>query len=934
MISKRIPVLAAVAAVGILLACGSAVAQVFRVVAFGDSITLGVPFDDQRSDTCNPASLGLDPDFCGYSVRLSEPDYYNCNPDLCFFDNRGRGGESTSAGLTRLDGVLREKDWHLVILMEGTNDISKGVSLETVRFNLEEMARRVEAKGATLAQASIIRFNPSYERAELAALNAAGEELRKAVAAQAAAGGRCFVDARARLCPSGADLSACLASNYWRPPAGEIDPVGHPNSRGFDALAEQFFAVLGAVGPPGAAEPVAPIEEEVCSAQLAIEWKKEQVAESDCGNAFFLEIEGARRTEFAGWFSERQACSGNSCLVAPPVNLSRGDYSYRIQTRNTAGFGPQTNDVSFSVLRNEPDAVTRVLGPRGPLFSSGGVADRFEWEAVKDARSYRIEVISGKGRVVLDESISAGDACVDSTCAFTPPEALPTDRYSWRVQAENACGGVFSQPVIFEIFAGPPASAPLQAGPAARVYDPQPRYRWETVAGATEYEVQTASGAVVTVAATDVCIGGVCRLEAGALAPGAYGWRVRAGNPLGFGTWSELEAFEIVQCACERASTAGGAQVLMAVPEEWNGDLVVWAPASNAFGVRELTELGPLADRQFEAGFALAATSYSVTGWPLFKSKRDLEKVVSTFSSRFGEPERIFLVGQSVGGLAAVSALEKARLDVAGALALCAPFDVDGTWEAALDLRLSYDAVCGDEPGATIGGGPSGLAAGHGLEPRDVEAALNLCTGLSKKGGNRSRAQRARLAELLAVTRIPEDGVVEAMELATFGLFDLVTEKRKLRGGVPVGNRDVLYASAELDATIERVAADRRASRKLERFSKLGGKIGEASVVSLHTSDDPVFFVENQAELAALVPSDQLVSLVAVEDQPTHCEFTAAELAAGWEALLDWVDSGEQPDGRALERRCQNLQRTVGGECRFDSRYDVAPMSTRVAPRP
>ena len=195
--------------------CAGATAQTpSHCKAFGDSITAGVGDDPGR-------------EAAGYPPRLEE-----LVPGLVV-DNRGVGAERTPEGLARIDGVLAEPG-DCLLLMEGTNDISRGISPETTLFNLDRMASRAAEAGRTPYHATLIprllnaRFDPN---------NVENQDLAQAIRRLAAQTGRGLVDpfevfsTRARL----------FREYYY---AGEEDPVGHPNGPGYDLLATVFADAL------------------------------------------------------------------------------------------------------------------------------------------------------------------------------------------------------------------------------------------------------------------------------------------------------------------------------------------------------------------------------------------------------------------------------------------------------------------------------------------------------------------------------------------------------------------------------------------------------------------------------------------------------------------------------------------------------------------
>jgi hypothetical protein len=485
------------------------------------------------------------------------------------------------------------------------------------------------------------------------------------------------------------------------------------------------------------------------------------------------------------------------------------------------------------------------------------------------------------------------------------------------------------------VYDGPPVLAPATVSPTTRIFDRTPTFRWQTLPEATEFEVEGSFGTSVTVTAADHCIGGVCRFTTETLSPGPHTWRVRGANPLGTGAWSESLAFQVADCDCTEASAAGGSSYLLAVPSNWNGDLVIWSHNSNYFGVREIDDFGPLAQIQFDEGYALGTTSYSVTGWPLFKSKRDLEKVYSSFESLHGAPNNVYLAGESTGALVALAAVENADLgNLIGALATCGPLAGSANWEAVLDLRLAYDGICSGVAGAAIPGGAKGLPKPHDFEPNDIRDAVNVCTGVNRKRPQRSAEEKRRLKDLLAINGISEGGLHAAMQQATFGLYDLVRDKKKLKGRLPVGNEGVDYGSDSLNTSIQRARADSRGASKLAGVSDLSGDIGDIKIVALHTSNDSVFFPENQQSYAELAPSTSLTTGFLTEAKTTHCGFNEVEVQASWRALTAWAKGGKKPKAKNLQSRCNNLKAEAGGECRFDKRPKYGTLDNRIRPRP
>ena len=191
------------------------------VVAFGDSITEGsFPFDEEREG--------------GYPSRL-QTLLRGAGMTGVKVHNAGRGGESTGAGLSRIDGVInKHKDnADLFIIMEGTNDVNRIItgqySVETAVQNLEAMGKKVRAKGMTSMYATII---PRPNWAKLDNNNSVTYSLVFRLRELTSSGDRPMAEPW--------EIFENEGGPGFRKYYYCCDPVGHPNAAGFDLLAEHF----------------------------------------------------------------------------------------------------------------------------------------------------------------------------------------------------------------------------------------------------------------------------------------------------------------------------------------------------------------------------------------------------------------------------------------------------------------------------------------------------------------------------------------------------------------------------------------------------------------------------------------------------------------------------------------------------------------------
>lgn len=381
-------------------------------------------------------------------------------------------------------------------------------------------------------------------------------------------------------------------------------------------------------------------------------------------------------------------------------------------------------------------------------------------------------------------------------------------------------------------------------------------------------------------------------------------------------------------------STDGGAFYKIVVPDPWNGDLVIWNHGFSLAPPAPVTDLGPLAPLQLSEGYAVAASSYQQAGWALFKTRNDLQNLFGVFKDNFGTPNRVFLTGGSLGGLVTVAAIEEAHIgNVVGAFPFCGAVAGSRNWDAALDLRLVYDAVCAGVPGAAIPGGAEGLPPYASFTPTDLGLAVNACTGIMAEPTHRTDVQKERMKKILDTLRIPENFLLADMGYATFAMSDLVHDPRKLAGKIGTGNVGVDYDDPAINASIARVSPNPGAAKRLWKSYTPTGKVGRTKIVSLHTDKDGLVVVENEGEYAMKVPERNLTTAIVVENVPTHCGFTQAELVAGWESLRAWVGGAPQPTAASIQTTCLAMSPPFSGPCRIDPEFVVLDMDWRIRPR-
>ena len=418
--------------------------------------------------------------------------------------------------------------------------------------------------------------------------------------------------------------------------------------------------------------------------------------------------------------------------------------------------------------------------------------------------------------------------------------------------------------------------------------------------------------------------------------------------------------------------TAGGAYYTIAIPEGWveTDGLVLWNHGFQSFltgfeaedllslldpswdgyytgSVQAEPGLGPYADTILAEGYAMAASSYNQTGWAVFDSHISNSELYNRFLSiaagnGLGAPEQFYIAGASLGGIVTMRDLEADLVpDPDGALLLCGAVAGSVNWYEAFDLRVIYEAVCENVPGAEL---PEPWYERPELLFGELEflESLDRCTGIGSRLlvddddvievfvwelNNPDEADR--LDEILETADI-ENIYFLGLNLwyAVFQLPRLINDAARLNGAIPFANIGIDYGDGSVNqGALRSIALPSARDLLLANYSP-GGNIGDTRVLSIHTSHDGLVRVQNQKALIDLLPADQLtVGIVDDSDNPSHCGFSVDEGLAAWRQLTDWVNGDLQPSPLSLQQEC-----LAGAADSDDCNYDPALIVSTALP--
>jgi len=399
---------------------------------------------------------------------------------------------------------------------------------------------------------------------------------------------------------------------------------------------------------------------------------------------------------------------------------------------------------------------------------------------------------------------------------------------------------------------------------------------------------------------------------------------------------------------CLTGRDAVGAWYWIAVPAQWNGVLVL-----HAHGGPELGE--PKAERSAEnlsrwavmvkAGYAWAGSTYRQGGVAVRAAAEDTERLRQIFTAQVAKPRRTVLHGQSWGASVAAMGADMFATADAGR----SPYDAvlltsgvlgGGTrsYDFRLDLRVIYQAVCGNHPRPDEPAYPlwQGLPPDSTLTRAELARRVDDCTGVRKKPEQRSAEQQRRLSTLLATVHIPERSLIGHLNWGTWHFQDIVF--KRLDGGNPFGNIDADYTGSTDDASLNkkvaRYAADPRAVARFAADADPTGRI-PVPVLTAHAIRDPTAFVELEGAFRETMEragtADHLVQ--AFTDESEHSYLSDPEYPALMAALLDWAGGGAKPTPQSIAARCKSFEPGFGAGCRFVVGYRPAALDTRITPR-
>ncbi|MEJ2512922.1 MAG: prolyl oligopeptidase family serine peptidase, partial [Anaerolineales bacterium] len=137
----------------------------------------------------------------------------------------------------------------------------------------------------------------------------------------------------------------------------------------------------------------------------------------------------------------------------------------------------------------------------------------------------------------------------------------------------------------------------------------------------------------------------------------------------------------ILEDPCEWFTALPGAQIYCGVhqgagyqieiPDNWNGDLLMWAHGYRFDPTYLWVEAPPFRSWLIENGYAWAASSYSGNYLDITVGMKDTKALVKFFQEEIAEPDHVYISGESMGGAVTVSSIEQWPNLYDGAMPTC-----------------------------------------------------------------------------------------------------------------------------------------------------------------------------------------------------------------------------------------------------------------------
>lgn len=351
---------------------------------------------------------------------------------------------------------------------------------------------------------------------------------------------------------------------------------------------------------------------------------------------------------------------------------------------------------------------------------------------------------------------------------------------------------------------------------------------------------------------------------------------------------------------------AHGAKYALYCPENWNGDLVLYAHGFiDADGplVMPTNDNWPLIrDHLLDEGYAVAYSSFCSNGFAVDDGVRQTHQVRGLFVAKYGVPGKTYLMGHSLGGAIVIALAETHPAQYDGVLSMSGMIGgSQAQIDYVADVRILFDyCYPGVVPGTVV----------------DIPEGLDLYQDvvLPVAGAIQASPDCAFAITQIDQTPVPFSSPQELVEsFATaigFNIRGFEDVRSRTQNHMPVDNAETVYTGPlpqafldALNAGVQRYDRPPDADNYLQHHFEPTGDL-HIPVMTMHNLLDPSAPMFHEDIYEALVTgagnSDMLVRRTVTSPAYGHCKFGDGEAGAtavvsAFLDLVNWVESGVRP---------------------------------------
>jgi pimeloyl-ACP methyl ester carboxylesterase len=348
------------------------------------------------------------------------------------------------------------------------------------------------------------------------------------------------------------------------------------------------------------------------------------------------------------------------------------------------------------------------------------------------------------------------------------------------------------------------------------------------------------------------------------------------------------------------------------IPDNWNGDLVLFAHGfvTNAGSNGSMLRVGVHRFREHvvKEGYAWAASSYRCNGYVPGQGLLDTIALVDLFKQSNGgrAPTRTYLTGESMGGHITLLGMQEFPTMFAGGLAMCPAgselFDFFAASSAAAEvitgLQFHADTVQQDIAKMTemLGKPPEYTEKGRQLASVEIQIT----------GGPRPFAMEGLASRFLA-NAMTSQGALLGSTTPQNRAVDTAHIKYSVADGVGV-------SASALNTNARRKTGDpefRGANSPYEEVAPFDGKI-QRPVMTMHGTGDlfvPIFLEQSLKHAVKAAGNEKLLAQ-RIYRIGAHCQFSQPEMTSAFDDLVAWVKTGTKPAGDDVDGDLTNAGMT------------------------